>query len=180
MTPPVRITLDDGLVLRRWTPEDASALHAAVLASFELLHPWLPWAGERPTLADQQALVAMAEEQWNTGESYMYGIFDSADERVLGAAGLHARVGPDGYDIGYWVYADHTGRGLATRAAGALTDAGLALPDVDRIEIRCDEANTASVAIPKRLGYHLDRVEEREPAAPAESGRLMIWVKRRA
>jgi RimJ/RimL family protein N-acetyltransferase len=76
------------------------------------------------------------------------------------------------------VHADHTGRGLATRAAGALTDAGPALPDVDRIEIRCDEANTASAAIPKRLGYH--RVEEREPAAPAESGRLMIWVKRRA
>jgi RimJ/RimL family protein N-acetyltransferase len=56
----------------------------------------------------------------------------------------------------------------------------LALPGVSRAEIHCDEANTASAAIPRRLGYRLDRIEERKPEAPGESGRLMIWVRERA
>ena len=30
--------------------------------------------------------------------------------------------------------------------------------------------------LPRRLGYRLDRIEDREPKAPAETGRHMIWV----
>jgi RimJ/RimL family protein N-acetyltransferase len=47
---------------------------------------------------------------------------------------------------------------------------------VRRVEIHCDEANTASAAIPRKLGYRLDRVIAHEPEAPGESGRRMIWV----
>jgi RimJ/RimL family protein N-acetyltransferase len=47
---------------------------------------------------------------------------------------------------------------------------------VRRVEIHCDEANIASAAIPRKLGYRLDRIERRMPEAPGESGRLMIWV----
>jgi RimJ/RimL family protein N-acetyltransferase len=48
---------------------------------------------------------------------------------------------------------------------------------VRRVEIHCDEANTASAAIPRKLGYRLDRVIAHEPEAPGESGRRMIWVR---
>jgi RimJ/RimL family protein N-acetyltransferase len=178
MRPPERITLD-GMLLRRWTPADAPALHAAVLESFEILHPWMPWAAEPPKPDDQEAFVASAVGQWNMGEAYIYGIFDPNGERILGTVGLHARVGPGAFDIGYWLHIDHTGKGLATRASGALTDAGFALPGTGRIEIHCDEANTASAAIPRRLGYRLDRIDDHNPAAPAETGRLMVWVKSR-
>jgi hypothetical protein len=30
--------------------------------------------------------------------------------------------------------------------------------------------------VARRLGYRLDRIEERHPEAPGESGRLMIWI----
>ena len=45
-----------------------------------------------------------------------------------------------------------------------------------RIEIWCDEANHASAAIPRRLGYHLDRVADATPTTPSETGRMMVWV----
>ena len=45
--------------------------------------------------------------------------------------------------------------------------------------IVCDEANVRSAAIPKRLGYTLDRVETRPPEAPGETGRMQIWVRDR-
>lgn len=70
----------------------------------------------------------------------------------------------------------HTGKGYATRAVRALTPLALEIAGVDRVEIHCDEANVRSSAIPRRLGYRLDRVESREAAAPNESDRLMIWV----
>lgn len=179
MKPPERIALD-GMLLRRCTPADAPAVHEAAVESYESLRPWMPWAAERPELADQEAFVALSMKQWDTGEAYVYGIFDPAGQTLLGTVGLHARVGPGAFDIGYWLHAAHTGKGLATRAAGALTEAGLALPGTERIEIHCDEANTASAAVPRRLGYRLDRVEEKEPEAPGETGRRMIWVRTRS
>jgi RimJ/RimL family protein N-acetyltransferase len=95
---------------------------------------------------------------------------------VVGAAGLHRRIGPRAIEIGYWVHVDHTGRGIATRVAAALTEAALALPDVDRVEIHCDRANVRSAAIPRRLGYRLERIEDDDVTAPAETGRSMVWV----
>jgi RimJ/RimL family protein N-acetyltransferase len=179
MRPPERIVLD-GMLLRRWTPADAPALYLAVVESFEILHPWMPWAAEPPKPEDQAAFIALAGSQWDTGEAFIYGIFDPYGEQLFGTVGLHARVGPGAFDIGYWLHIDHTGKGLATRASGALTDAGLALPGTERIEIHCDEANTASAAIPRRLGYRLDRVDDHKPAAPSETGRRMIWIKGRS
>jgi len=44
------------------------------------------------------------------------------------------------------------------------------------VGIHCDEANIASTAIPVRLGYRLDRVQDDAPVAPSETGREMIWI----
>ena len=98
---------------------------------------------------------------------------------MLGTFGLHRRIGPDGIEMGYWIHADHAGRGYGTAAARALTPVALALPGITRVEIHCDAANAASAAIPRRLGYRLERIEDREPAAPGESGRHLIWVRER-
>ena len=59
---------------------------------------------------------------------------------------------------------------------GVLTEVALSLRDVDRIEIHTDEANTASAAIPRRLGYRLDRIEPKTPQASGETERKQIWV----
>ncbi|WP_024802294.1 GNAT family N-acetyltransferase [Nocardia sp. BMG51109] len=77
-------------------------------------------------------------------------------------------------EIGYWVHAERTGRGVSTRSVAAPTEAALVLPGVEHIQIRCDAANIRSAAVPRRLGYRLDRFESRTPRAPAETGRDMI------
>ena len=46
------------------------------------------------------------------------------------------RIGPGAIELGYWVHVDFTGRGYATACARALTQAGLALSDVARVEIQ--------------------------------------------
>lgn len=95
---------------------------------------------------------------------------------VIGCCGLHARIGTGALEIGYWVRIGYLQRGVATAAAGALTDAALALSEVDRVEIRCGVANSRSASIPPKLGYRMDRIQHRPPTTPGETDQHMIWV----
>ena len=42
--------------------------------------------------------------------------------------------------------------------------------------LHTDEANEPSAGVPAKLGYHRERVDTRDPLAPGESGRLVIWT----
>ena len=161
--------------LRRWHPDDAAALLTAVIESQEQLRPWMPWADAYD--ADNAAeYLRDCQAQWASGEAFAYAII--VGDRIVGSAGLHNRVGDGGLEIGYWVHSDWTGRGIATDATAALTDAALALPGIERVEIYHDAANGASGRIPAKLGYvRLGQRPPRDlwPPAPGESGTDVVW-----
>ena len=162
------------VVLRRWLATDLGGLAEEVERSRAHLAEWQPWAAA----ADREALfgfLAYSEWSWNARTDFGFGLREP-DGRIVGGAGLHARVGPNALEIGYWVAAERINRGYATAAARALMAAGFALPGVERVEIHCDEANVRSAAVPRKLGFQLDRVETDEKETPAEAGRSMIWV----
>jgi RimJ/RimL family protein N-acetyltransferase len=163
-----------GVALRRYWPDDLDPLCAAVEESRDHLRPFLPWADE--VRADLAAFVAEAVEQWEHGTDRNFVIADVGTGEQLGGCGLHARVGDGGLEIGYWLRAGATGRGIVTAAARALTDAALGVDGVTRVEIHCDEANVRSAAVARRLGYRLARIEPDRIVAPAETGRSMIWI----
>ena len=175
VAPPERINLGD-LVIRRWQSPDAEAILRAIEASYDQIHAWMPWLDGLPTLARQQEFVATVAVSWPVDGNCNYGLFDPRGT-LLGALGLHDRVGRGTLEIGYWCHTGHTGRGVITRTAGALTEIALALPGIDHIRICCDAANERSAAVPRRLGYRLDRIQERTPRAPAETGREMVWMR---
>lgn len=179
MRPPPPALIDLGDVrLRHYSPDDIPALAAAVRASYDHLHPWMAWAtpeGTSPEAVAQfvEGVAARPAAQGDT----VYAVV-APDGAVLGGCGLHDRLGPGGIEIGYWLHVDATGRGLMTRIAAHLTDLALAMDDIDRVEIHCDEANVRSAAVPRRLGYRLEAVvDSQRPRAPADSGRDMVWVR---
>jgi RimJ/RimL family protein N-acetyltransferase len=166
------------LILRRLRLADTVAIAAAVAASMDHLRPWMPWA--TPDAADprtQRIRVAEADEMWAQGTDYIYSVIAAEGGVLTGEIGLHRRLSDGGAEIGYWIAEQQTRRGFGTAAAGALTAVALRLPGVTQVEIHCDEANVASAAIPRKLGYRLDRVIPHEPEAPGESGRRQIWVR---
>ena len=168
-----------GLVLRRWRTADVAGLLAAIERSLPELRLFMPWAREEPTPA---SVGAFMESSWTSTppETFGFGLFDAGAD-VVGALGVHGRQGPGILEIGYWVRSDRTGRGYATAAAGALTDVGFEhFPHVRRVEIRCDPANVASAAIPPKLGYRLDRTEDVDVEAAAQTGEQQVWVLDRA
>jgi RimJ/RimL family protein N-acetyltransferase len=153
MAPPYRI-VTERLVLRCWDPHDAPLLKDAVDSSMEHLLPWMPWAANEPqSLEEKVELLRQFRGKFDLGQDFTYGIFNRDEADVVGGTGLHTRVGPEAYEIGYWIRRDRTGEGLATESAAALTRAAFELTEIDRIEIRCDPANVRSRAIPRKLGY---------------------------
>ncbi len=79
---------------------------------------------------------------------------------ILGCSGFHTRggaLGRDTTEVGIWVHAEHTGKGIASEATHGMLAWGLsdAWP-WQRIEWRCDGANEASAAVARRVGLTLD------------------------
>ena len=164
------------VVLRRYTPSDIDILQTTIQESLDHLSPWMPWAQEPQTRAVLVDFIARADQSWEAGTDFHYGIWNTDEQELRGGCGLHARIGPGALEIGYWVSRKHIGRGYAKAAAHALTHAALSLPGITRVEIHCDEANVRSAAVPRALGYRLDRVVADEIKAPGEVGRDMLWV----
>jgi len=171
--------IDAGPVrLRRWRVDDAAVLARLVTANLAHLGPWLAWAREPPTEEEEREFLQRMHAAWVRRTDFGYGLL-LPDVGLTGAIGLHARQRAGTLEIGYWIAAASTGRGYVTAAARALTDAAFALPGAEWVEIRCDEANVASAAIPRRLGYRLVDVVPVQAAAPAEAGRHMVWAVER-
>lgn len=165
-TPPRRIERGR-LVLRCWDPADAQLFESALRVSREHIGAWIPPAWDEPSELDAITLrLEQFRSEFHSGTGFVYAMFDASETEVLGEAGLMPRIGPGALEIGYWVHVDHVGRGLATEATHALTLAGLALPEVDRIEIHCDPANGPSAAVPRRLGYHLTHTPDLDLSSP--------------
>jgi len=142
------------LVIRAWQRDDAALLKEAIDSSVEHLRAWMPWAESEPqTIEEKTALIETFRSMWAAGENFTYGIFSPDEAQVLGGTGLHARVGAGGLEIGYWVRASSTRQGIASESSAAVTRAGFEVCGADRIEIRVEPRNEASLGVPRKLGF---------------------------
>ena len=179
VNPPARIETAR-LVLRPWSADDAPALQSIVFNNLGYLQPWMPWATPEAheRVEDVAARLAGFAADFAAGRDWGYVMTMRDDETLVGALGVHARLGPGALEIGYWIRADHAGRGLVTEAVRAVVDAVFATTDVTRLEIRCDPRNTPSAAVARRAGFtHVETlVAEIEGIGTRET---MVWERTR-
>jgi RimJ/RimL family protein N-acetyltransferase len=166
--PPYRIRTER-LTLRCWEPGDAPLLKDAVDTSLDHLRPWMPWAAEEPKPVEEKAdLLRTFRGRFDLDEDFVYGIFAPDEQEVIGGSGLHTRVGSRALEIGYWIRASRTGNGYAREATAALAKAAFRVCAVDRVEIRVDPANEASLRVPRALGFTEEATLRRRLPAGAD------------
>lgn len=142
------------LVIRCYEPRDAPLTKDAIDSSLDHLRPWMPWAEHEPqTLEEKIDLLKSFRAQFDAGENFVMGIFSADEKEQIGGSGLHPRVDPGGLEIGYFIRASATRQGYVTESTAALTRVGFEVCGADRIEIRVDPANEASLGVPRKLGF---------------------------
>ena len=166
--------------VRRWRPEDGAEPRAVILSSDAHLRPRMVWLDLwAPADCDPAATIVGWNAEWDDGGDLYAGIFERGI--IAGAVGLHRRLGPTGLEVGYWLSAHATGRGLATIASGLATDLAFADPAIDHVRIAHDITNEASEGVPRRLGYALiGEVACERALGPADTGTDRIWEITRA
>ena len=177
-TPPYRtlIPLFDELrgervVVRPYRESDAQALLEAVAESRDHLRPWLPFADEHQTVDESRNWILQQMAHWILRNDLILSIWDQETKRYLGGTGLHPHDWTIGYfEIGYWIRVSAEGHGYIAESVSLLTVYAFENLKANRIEIRCDELNARSAAIPKRLGFVLEGRLRNHVAMP--DGRL--------
>jgi len=142
------------LVIRCYEPRDAELAKDAIDSSLDHLRPWMPWTESEPQpLEEKRQLLKTFRAAFDMGDNFVMGIFSADESEILGGTGLHPRQGPGGLEIGYFIRASATRQGYVTESTAALTRVGFEICEADRIEIRIDPENDASLGVPRKLGY---------------------------
>ena len=142
------------LIVRCYNPSDAAMLAESVSENVEHLRPWMPWAHAEPEPLQEKVLrLKRFRGLFDLGQDFVYGIFNPENTKLLGGTGLHTHLGESQLEIGYWIHKDFINQGLVTESTAALIKVAFELIHVHRLEIHCDPGNTASAAIPRKLGF---------------------------
>jgi RimJ/RimL family protein N-acetyltransferase len=173
------------LYFRPWQKADAVLLLPVLEANVDHLGEWIPAHVSAPAPLDELELrLAGFADDFQAGRNWRFGIFSADRSAVLGEVSLFPRsaegrvdfASADRLEIGYWLRRDVTGRGYATEAARAVLGFAIAMPRISTIEIHCDPGNTASAAVPRRLGFRLVRSGS-EPGSTLSQGEAgMLWA----
>ena len=149
---------DERLCLRRLRNSEARLLMEAVRESQRELFRYLPWATPDYNMIAARAFMDYSYEEERLDRGYHLSIFDADGRRLLGGIGLMLRPLLQHGEIGYWMRAGSTGRGLATHASRMIMDWGFRTFDLRRITLTCDVTNAASSRIAEKLGMRQEGV----------------------
>lgn len=107
------------------------------------------------TLADAEAWVARC-----VAADVTHALGITVDDEVIGMVGLEPEndVFHRSMEIGYWLGEPYWGRGIATQAAGAMTEYAFATFDINRLWAGVFGWNPASARVLEKCGYVLEGV----------------------
>jgi len=164
------------LVIRCYNPADVLLLEKSITESLDHLLPWMPWAAAEPEpIAARLERLRRMRSNFDLNIDYVYGIFNLEENRLLGGTGLHSRVGPGAFEIGYWIHKDYINQGFATETSAALTKIAFEIHNIDRVEIHCSVENTPSAAVPRKLGFTFEATLRQRSFANGHLSDQMIW-----
>jgi ribosomal-protein-serine acetyltransferase len=144
--------IEEGLELKPVDERHAEELTALVRRDIAHLKPWMPWATERYSVEDAREFIRRNIRQYAEDLGFATLVFVGG--RVAGSIGYNQIDWSNRKtDIGYWLGAEFTGRGIMTKCCRALVEHAFRELRLNRVEIYCAVENRRSRRIPERLGF---------------------------
>ena len=146
----------EGIYLRPATASDFPDWSRLRAASRGYLEPWEPtWPDDDLTPAAFRRRLRRQEEDIARDEAYAFLIFDQTSDSLLGGltlGGIRRGVSQTG-TLGYWMGAQHAGKGRMTRAVSSTLEFGFGKLRLHRVEAACIPHNASSIALLERNGF---------------------------
>jgi RimJ/RimL family protein N-acetyltransferase len=146
------------LVIRSPMPGDGLAVNEALLETWDSLHHWMPWARERPTVAETEERARQSRINFvSRADLPMFMFLRERPTVAVGGTGLH-RIdwAVPRFEIGYWVRRSLEGKGYVSEAVRALTRLAFGTLGAQRVEIHCGHRNLRSQRVAERCGFVLE------------------------
>lgn len=143
--------IGEGVSLASLAISDADELFEVTDANRDHLKPWMPWIGAIVSPGNTREFLESALDQRARNDGYQCAI--RVDGAIAGIVGHHQIDWPNRLtSLGYWLAADHQGRGIMTRACRALIGFAFDELHLNRVEIAAAADNRRSLAVIARLG----------------------------
>jgi ribosomal-protein-serine acetyltransferase len=142
------------IILKRTIPtiDLAKTIFSVVDANRSHLAPWFPW--EEFTLKEEDSMKYLLdkEEETEKGKKVEYGIY--VNNEYVGNIGVFDISEKNkSVEIGYWLSSNFTRKGYMTEAVKIVEKEFFKHFKVNRIQIKCDDDNEASIGVAKKCNY---------------------------
>jgi ribosomal-protein-serine acetyltransferase len=168
------VPLDETAVLRPLEPFEALQFLALVERERDHFGMWLPWGADIDSEEKARAFLQRLADRQALDQGRGYAIWLDG-EMVGGALFRTFDVKAGNCEIGVWLAAHATGRGLMTKACNALVDWAFHDRGMHRVEWHAASGNEPSISTAKRLGMHRDGVMRQAFEYRNERHDVEIW-----
>jgi ribosomal-protein-alanine N-acetyltransferase len=166
--PPLSARLTtERLVLRPPRTEDVAALRVALRRNSAHLRPWSvsPTPGEDPaSLTSVSHAVLRYRREWKNGQAFVLLLTPREDDgRIIGRVALGGiqRGALLSAHLGYWIDAEHEGKGLMTEAVQEATAFAFAALGLHRVQAAVMPRNAGSQRVLEKAGFRKEGLAER-------------------
>ncbi|MPN07345.1 putative ribosomal N-acetyltransferase YdaF [bioreactor metagenome] len=154
----MELIVDNKIKLRQLIQEDAADIFAAINSQREYLGKWLPFVEQTKSVFDTQSFVDSIIDLPKDKMEYTFTI--RIDGSLAGLIGFKSADRANRKtEIGYWLSEEHQGKGVMTKSVKRLCEFAFQELNMNRIQIKCAVGNSASIAVPERLGFMREGIE---------------------
>ncbi len=169
-----RIPLDETAELRPLEPFEAPLFLALIEREREHFGAWLPWGANIDSEEKARAFIQRLADRQALDQGRGYAIWLDS-EMVGGALFRTFDVVSGNCEIGVWLAAHATGRGLMTKTCNKLIDWAFNERGMHRVEWHAASGNEPSIRTAKRLGMCRDGVMRQAFDYRNERHDVQVW-----
>lgn len=153
----------------------APEITALVRHNLDRLKKWMPWAVSDYSLETANEYIRRNLTCLAEGTGFSVAIV--LNGRIAGMVGFHdVNEQSRTADIGYWITDEAEGRGLVTKSCRVFIGYLFDEVGLKRIQIKCNIDNVRSRAIPERLGFTFEGIEERAEYVDGKYGDWAVYA----
>lgn len=153
------IDVSHSIQMKTLTEDNAKEVFKLIEKDRAYLRQWLPWVDNTYSVEEVERTIISWEVVHELGSDLVLGIFK--DGLYIGNIGLHD-IKKRTYlpMIGYWLAQDEQGKGIMSACVKSLMNYAFTCLSIDKLYIHCVVTNFKSRAIPERLAFKLEKIQE--------------------